>query len=108
MVQEADDRAQQHVRSLEEYITIRRETSAAKPCFCLNDFGLELPEDVIHHPVIAALVRSASELIGLINVHFFDIAHVAPYAYGCIFCRTCTLTLESKRVALMATMPSRL
>jgi Terpene synthase family 2, C-terminal metal binding len=55
---------------LETYIAMRRETSGCKPVFDLIEYSLdlELPEEVVDHPIILALNQSANDLVTWSNV----------------------------------------
>jgi hypothetical protein len=68
--QEAFYRAEGIVPDLGTYIELRRETSACKPVFDLIEYSLdlELPDDVIEHPVIMALTQGANDLVTWSNV----------------------------------------
>jgi len=67
VVLEAEDRSNDVVRSVEKYVALRKDTAAPKPTFALIEFGLNLPDDVLQHNVVAALRDSASKLIGIVN-----------------------------------------
>jgi len=67
VVVEADDRFNGHVRSVKEYLSLRKDTAACKPTLSVIEFGLDLPDEYLQHPVVAALMDSASELIGVTN-----------------------------------------
>lgn len=68
VVVEAEDRYNCHVRNIKDYLTLRKDTAACKPTLSIVEFGLGLPDEVLQHPVVAALTDSASELIGVTNV----------------------------------------
>ncbi|KAI0320055.1 isoprenoid synthase domain-containing protein [Amylostereum chailletii] len=63
--QQAQDRMRGRVPDLATYIDMRRDTSGCKPCFDLIEYalGIELPEDVLEHPVVAALCQGANDLV---------------------------------------------
>ena len=68
--QQACHRADGTIPDLDAFISVRRETSACKPLFDLIEYtlDLELPEDVVEHPVILALSRNANDYISWSNV----------------------------------------
>jgi hypothetical protein len=68
--QQAFYRADGIVPDLETYIEMRRDTSGCKPVFDLVEYSLdlELPDDVIEHPVIVALNQGANDLVTWSNV----------------------------------------
>jgi len=68
--QQAFYRAEGIVPNLETYIEMRRETSGCRPTFDLIEYslGLELPDDVIEHPVIMALNQGANDFVTWSNV----------------------------------------
>ncbi len=55
VVQEANDRVRHIYRTFEEYLQIRRLSSGCLPSFTLCEFGLDLPEDVLNHPMLTEL-----------------------------------------------------
>lgn len=68
--QQARDRARGDVPSFEEYIALRWDTSGCKPCFALIEYaaGIDLPDEVVSHPVIRALEEAANSSISWSNV----------------------------------------
>lgn len=68
MIQEAEDRETKRVRPVEEYLQLRRETFGAQATIALLGFGLELPEEVLSHPVIQSMTLAAMDLLCITNV----------------------------------------
>ncbi|KAF8900877.1 terpenoid synthase [Gymnopilus junonius] len=68
VVREADDRLKRRYHSFEDYLSIRHDSSACLPCFSLCEFGLELPEEIVHYPRMAALREQGTTLIAISNV----------------------------------------
>jgi len=68
--QEASFRTDGIAPDIQTYIEMRRETSACKPVFDLIEYSLdlELPDDVIEHPIIMALSQGANDLVTWANV----------------------------------------
>ncbi|THH16145.1 hypothetical protein EW146_g4434 [Bondarzewia mesenterica] len=62
---QTEDRAAGVVPDLESYIDVRRDTSGCKPVFDLIEYSLdmELPEEVVEHPIIKALNQGANDLV---------------------------------------------
>jgi len=73
VVREADDRTKHIYRTFEEYLQIRRLSSACFPSFAICEFGLDLPEDVFHHPLLTEVRQQANDLVTIPN----DIASYA-------------------------------
>ncbi|TFK19578.1 terpenoid synthase [Coprinopsis marcescibilis] len=65
VTQQALDRAQGEIPDLESYITLRRDTSGCKPCWALIEYAnnLDLPEEVMDHPVVRALGEATNDLV---------------------------------------------
>ncbi|KAI8980145.1 terpenoid synthase [Trametes punicea] len=65
VAQQAQDRARGDISSLEEYIALRWDTSGCKPCFALIEYaaGIDLPDEVISHPMIRALEEATNSFV---------------------------------------------
>ena len=72
VVREADDRSKRRYRTFEDYLSIRRDSSGCLPSFALCEFGLYLPEEAFHHPMMSALREQATDLIAIGNVCHSD------------------------------------
>lgn len=68
VVREADDRTKRVYRTFEDYLAIRRYSSGCLPSFALCEFGLSLPEEAYHHPIMDELREEATYLIAIGNV----------------------------------------
>ncbi|THH10180.1 hypothetical protein EW146_g8449 [Bondarzewia mesenterica] len=55
VVQQAADRTHSHIRDIDSYLDVRRDTIGAKPSFALLELGMDLPDEVINHPVVQDL-----------------------------------------------------
>ncbi|THU78335.1 terpenoid synthase [Dendrothele bispora CBS 962.96] len=55
VVQQAVDRANDHIRDIEGYFRVRRDTIGAKPSFTLLEFTMDIPDEVMNHPVVQDL-----------------------------------------------------
>ena len=77
---QAQDRATGQVPDLESYIELRRDTSGCKPCWALIAYAnnLDLPDEVMDHPLVVSLGEAANDLVTWSNVrlaifpYFFD------------------------------------
>ena len=70
MIQEAEDRETKHVRTVNDYLQLRRETFGAQATMSFLSFGLGLPEQVLSHPVMQTVTLTAMNLLCIINVSF--------------------------------------
>ncbi|KAH9965227.1 terpenoid synthase [Russula dissimulans] len=67
VVQQAADRTHKHVRTVQEYLEVRRDTIGAKPSFAILETPLNLPEEAVRHPVIEELAILSIDMILLGN-----------------------------------------
>ncbi|ETW81359.1 hypothetical protein HETIRDRAFT_51706 [Heterobasidion irregulare TC 32-1] len=67
MVQQAADRSHAHIRDIDSYLQVRRETVATKPAFALFELDMDLPDEVVNHPVIQDLSIWAADMHSLAN-----------------------------------------
>jgi hypothetical protein len=63
VVQQAADRDHSYIRSIDTYFEVRRDTIGAKPSFAINEVHMNLPDDVIEHPVIQSLTAAAIDML---------------------------------------------
>ena len=58
------------ILDLEDYIILRRDTSGLKPCWALIEYagGLDLPEEVLEHPIVQSLEEATNDLVSWSNV----------------------------------------
>jgi len=68
VTQEAEDRACNRIRKIDDYLRLRRDTCGARPTLALTEFGLDLPDEVLAHPILVSLTQAAVDLIILVNV----------------------------------------
>ena len=71
VVVEAEDRVTNHIKTVNDYIIVRRDTCAAKPTFSCLGLGLHIPNEVFENPFIISLLENATDLILISNVSFF-------------------------------------
>ncbi|KAJ3499433.1 hypothetical protein NLG97_g326 [Lecanicillium saksenae] len=67
VIQEAQDRGHNRVRSSEEYWRIRRAASGCYPTFTLIELELDFPEEVYRHPALEKLRECAMYSIVVVN-----------------------------------------
>jgi hypothetical protein len=67
---QAKDRRDGVIPDLDSYISVRRDTSGCKPCWALVEYanGLDIPDEVIEHPIVEALGEAANDLVAWSNV----------------------------------------
>ncbi|KAG1852782.1 isoprenoid synthase domain-containing protein [Suillus subalutaceus] len=69
VARQMDNRAKGHMYNLESYIAFRRDQSGTKISFTLSEFAarIDLPDDVVSHPVIKALEDATSDYVSWSN-----------------------------------------
>ncbi|PPQ98466.1 hypothetical protein CVT26_013867 [Gymnopilus dilepis] len=67
VVDQAADRDNDRMRTVEEYLANRRENIGARPSYVPMELGMDFPDDVFYHPVIVELSYDIAELIILDN-----------------------------------------
>jgi len=76
IIQEADDRVAGHIRNVEDYFILRRDTCGAKPSFSFFGLGLRIPNEVFEHPLVISMLESATDLIAVTNdMHSYGLEH---------------------------------
>ncbi|KAL9708962.1 hypothetical protein Ac2012v2_007778 [Leucoagaricus gongylophorus] len=74
MIQEAEDRETKRVRTVGDYLRLRRETFGAQATISFLSFGLGLPEEVLSHSVIQTVTLAAMDLLCITNdMHSYSI-----------------------------------
>ncbi|KAJ7666107.1 isoprenoid synthase domain-containing protein [Mycena polygramma] len=65
VTQQAQDRTAGAIPDLESYIALRRDTSGCKPSFVLIEYAnnLDIPDEVMEHPLVASLGEAANDLV---------------------------------------------
>jgi hypothetical protein len=102
VTKQALDRESDEIPDLESYIALRRDSSGCKLCFTFIEYAnnLDIPDDVMDHPLLRSLVEAANDLVSWANV--------SPGILWCTFCltssfRICTLTTSSSRMVTIIT-----
>ncbi|EED81950.1 predicted protein [Postia placenta Mad-698-R] len=67
VVEQASDRDSDHVRTVESYLSNRKENIGARPSYVPAELGLNLPDEAFYHPVVTELSYYIAELIILDN-----------------------------------------
>ncbi|KAI0036496.1 terpenoid synthase [Vararia minispora EC-137] len=67
VVRQAADRENRHIRTVDEYLEVRRDTIGAKPSFALLEFDMDLPDEVHEHSVLKELTILCIDMILLGN-----------------------------------------
>jgi hypothetical protein len=70
VIVEAEDRMTGNLRTINDYIIVRRNTCAAKPTFSFLGLGLHIPNVVFDNPIIISLLENAADLILISNVSY--------------------------------------
>ncbi|KAF7357309.1 Terpene cyclase [Mycena sanguinolenta] len=67
MVQNAQDRMEDHNRSIDEYFEVRRVTIGVKAAVIINGIEMNIPEAVMRNERIATLIAAATDMILIAN-----------------------------------------
>ena len=68
VIDEASDRANGRVQGVEDYLELTRLTAGGYPSFLAAEAGLNIPDEVMAHPALQAILSSVAESIVLTNV----------------------------------------
>ena len=74
VILEAEDRVTDHQRTVNDYLTLRRDTCGAKPTFSFFALGLNIPDAAFDNPIMISLIENAADLIAITNVSHLDIS----------------------------------
>ncbi|KAK3367415.1 terpenoid synthase [Lasiosphaeria ovina] len=81
ITEQAVDRANNRVRTIDEYWALRRLTGGCLPSFALIELGLEFPEEIYRHPLLENLRECANRAICAANdVYSYNIERVRGHA----------------------------
>ena len=67
VAQRAIDRDQQHIRSIEHYFELRRDTMGFKPAFAIIVTKMNLPDEVMDHPTIVTIAAACGDMMAIAN-----------------------------------------
>lgn len=68
VVQQAEDRTHTHMRTIDSYLEVRRDTIGAKPSFAILELEMDLPDEVFNHPVLENLRTWVIDMLCIGNV----------------------------------------
>jgi Delta6-protoilludene synthase len=71
VIEESADRGTGHIRSIPEYLELRRLTIGGYPSFLCFELGLDIPDEVMDHSGIKSLLALVAETVILTNVGVF-------------------------------------
>ena len=75
VVIEAQDRERGHIRSISDYLALRRGSAGPKPSFYFYLLPVNISDDVLAHPTVTKMLEDAMDLICLGNV---SIPYILP------------------------------
>lgn len=103
VVQETNDKASGRLRTVQDYLKLRRGTTSSKSIFALIEFGLDLPDNVLSHPVVKRLTEGAADICAITNVSLIRLKKSYLYSRND---RTCIHMLLNMREASHSTTSS--
>ena len=68
VIDEASDRTSGHIRGITDYFQLRRLTSGAYASLFCVELGLDIPDEVMEHPVLQSLIVLTADSTVLTNV----------------------------------------
>ena len=68
VVQESIDKKHCRILDINSYIDARRRTSAVKPSFSVYELGLDIPDEVMSHPIMQEMILTVVDLVAFSNV----------------------------------------
>jgi len=103
---QARDRAADAIPDLEDYVAVRRDTSGCKPCWALIEYanGLDLPDEVMEHPIIQSLDEAVNDLVSWSNVSTQTRLFVSPSFSSSTHSRTSSHTIVNRPKAIHITL----
>ncbi|KAJ7121824.1 terpenoid synthase [Mycena crocata] len=63
VVQQAEDRTEHHIRGIDEYFEVRRDTIGAKPSFAINEIWMNIPDEVMENEHIVTLTGASIDML---------------------------------------------
>lgn len=78
VVQQANDRNENIIRSIDAYFENRRQNIGIRPSYVPLELGLDLPDHVFYHPVIEELSYYIADMVILDNVSNFFYCTISP------------------------------
>lgn len=71
VIDEASDRIGGRIRSIRDYLELRRLTAGPYPSFLSVELGLDIPDEIMTHPAMESLLSLAADSIVLTNVRIY-------------------------------------
>ena len=68
VVHESIDKKDRRILDIKSYIDARRRTSGVKPSFSIYELGLDIPDEVMSHPMVQEVILAAVDLVAFSNV----------------------------------------
>ena len=102
---QARDRASGVIPDLADYIVMRRDTSSCKICWTLIEYAndLDLPDEVMEHPIIQSLDEATNDLVTWSNVSISPGLFALRWFSTSMFSRTCSRTTVNRSKAIHTT-----
>nr|BDI63096.1 sesquiterpene synthase [Collybia nuda] len=63
VVEQAKDRHTNHIRDIGSYMDVRRDTIGAKPSLAICQVHMNIPSEILEHPIIAELTRLCIDML---------------------------------------------
>jgi hypothetical protein len=68
VVTQAKDRCDSHIRDIQSYLELRRNTIGAKPSFAIMEAEMDLSDEIMGHPAMVELTNLTIDLLCIGNV----------------------------------------
>ena len=81
LICQAMDRTANYIRSVDHYFELRRDTIGAKPSFAILEHYMNIPDDVMKHPVIMKLSELCVDMIVVGNDLYSYNKECVAYSY---------------------------
>lgn len=83
VVQQSADRDNDRVRTIEEFLKVRRDASGCYPSFAVIELDMDLPDDVWRHSSLERLRVMADDMIchGNVSLRVHSISTLLIYAF---------------------------
>ncbi|GBE81078.1 terpenoid synthase [Sparassis latifolia] len=63
VIRQAEDRSQNHIRTIPEYLALRRYTIGGEPSYAMLELGLNIPDEAFYHPTMVELTWVVTDMI---------------------------------------------
>ena len=68
VIEEAEDRGSNTIRTVSDYFETRRENVGARMSYMINILGLDIPDEALYHPAIVDLQCYVTDMLIIDNV----------------------------------------